>query len=110
MTNKASEIKNQNQNQILELELALKNAEDSENIILTQVLLLKLSNANELDTNFKKAYLSLKKYETLKNNLKTSESLIAPNENRLKSDFESIKQEIEEKSKGFREINFQLAE
>ena len=47
MTNKASEIKNQNQNQILELELALKNAEDSENIILTQVLLLKLSNAYE---------------------------------------------------------------
>ena len=71
---------------------------------------VKLSYAYELDNNFKKAYLSLKKHETLKNNLKTSESLIAPNENRLKSDFESIKQEIEEKSKSFREINFQLAE
>ena len=75
----------------MELELDLENAEDSENIILTQVLLLKLSNAYVLDTNFKKAYLSLKKHETLKNNLKTSENLIAPNENRLKSDFESIK-------------------
>ena len=89
----------ENQNDIFELEIALKNAENDGNVILIKELLLKLSSAYELINHFEKAFLSLKKYETFKTDIKETDPQINRDENQLLSEVVSIKQEIEEKNK-----------
>ncbi len=91
--------KDENQTAVLELEYALKNAEKAKNTSLIKNILLKLSSAYEVINDFEKAFFTLKKYESVKNDSEENQYKIDQVEIQLKSEVDSIKQVIEEKNK-----------